>query len=100
VQGQIQSLNTDLGKALDRAKEKARVLGDTQKHSSSSRGLLKQRDAEVTNLKERLKGALAEQHQSGTLEKPGAKDAGVAAAHERELDFFMKSRSFLRRRRP
>jgi type VI protein secretion system component VasK len=83
LQGQIQSLNTDLGKALDRAKEKAREWGDAQKRLSSNRGLLKQRDTEVKNLKERLKAA--EQHQSGNLGK-GAKDAGVAAAHERELE--------------
>jgi hypothetical protein len=31
LQGQIQSLNTDLGKAHDRAKDKARELGDVQK---------------------------------------------------------------------
>jgi hypothetical protein len=43
LQGQIQFLNTDLGKALDRAKEKAREWGDAQKRLSSNRGLLKRR---------------------------------------------------------
>jgi chromosome segregation ATPase len=87
VQGQIQSLNTDLGKAHDRAKDKARELGDAQKQLSSNRGLLRQRDTEVKNLKERLKAA--EQLQSGNLGK-GAKDADVAAAHERELEEIKK----------
>ncbi|GAQ90587.1 hypothetical protein KFL_006580170 [Klebsormidium nitens] len=87
LQGQIQSQNTELGKALDRAKEKAREWRDAQKQLSSNRGLLKQRDTEVKNLKERLKAA--EQQQSGNLGK-GAKDAGVAAAHERELEEIKK----------
>jgi chromosome segregation ATPase len=82
LQGQIQSLNTDLGKAHDRAKDKARGLGDAQKQLSSNRGLLRQRDTEGKNLKERLKAV--EQLQSENLGK-GAKDAGVATAHEREL---------------
>jgi hypothetical protein len=42
---------------------------------------------EVKNLKERLKAA--EQLQSGNLGK-GAKDAGVAAAHEKELEEIKK----------
>jgi hypothetical protein len=57
LHGQIQSLNTDLGKAHDRAKDKARELGDAQKQLSSNRGLLRQRDTEVKNLKERMKAA-------------------------------------------
>jgi chromosome segregation ATPase len=87
LQGQIQSLNADLGKAHDRAKEKARKLEDAQKRLSSNRGLLRQRDTKVKNLKERLKAA--EQLQSGNLGK-GAKDGGVAAAHERELEEIKK----------
>jgi chromosome segregation ATPase len=87
LQGQIQFLNTDLGKAYDRAKDKARELGDTQKQLLSNRGLLRQRDTEVKNLKERLKAA--EQLQSGNLRK-GAKDADVAADHERELEEIKK----------
>jgi hypothetical protein len=48
---------------------------------------LKQRDAEVKNLKERMKAA--EQQQSKNLGK-GAKDAGVAAAHDRQLEEIKK----------
>jgi hypothetical protein len=48
---------------------------------------LRQQDAEVKNLKERLKAA--EQLQRGNLGK-GAKDAGVAAAHERKLEEIKK----------
>jgi seryl-tRNA synthetase len=40
LQGQVQSLTTELGKAHDRAKEKAMEWGDAHKHLSSNRGLL------------------------------------------------------------
>jgi chromosome segregation ATPase len=94
LQGQIQSLNADLRKAHDRAKDKARKLGDAQKQLLSNRGLLRQRDTEVKNLKERLK------QQSNCRSGIWGRGPKMRASPPLMRGNWKNSRSSLRRRRP
>ena len=82
AQARAQTLSKKLLDAETRAKDQARELGDVNKSLTSNRGLLKNKDVEVKELKQKLEAA---QRQRNENVGKGATDAGAAAASERQL---------------